>query len=233
MRFFLFGAMLLSAVAFGKDDAAQWKEWVPAGWKLIQTANGDLNHDGKVDAVLVLEQNKKSNFVKNESLGAQELNLNPRRLLILFQAASGYEKVLSLDNYLPSQNSEDSPCLDDPLSEGGIQVNRGLLKISFRYWMSCGSWGVSHRTFTFRYESSRFRLIGLDTWGFMRNTGEKSETSVNFLTGKKKMVSGLNEFDESESKPKTSWLKIKQTRPLYLDELVSYCKSSASEDLCN
>jgi len=181
MRFAIIVLLLLSTPAFCKTpDTLAWKEWVPAGWKIIHSATGDLNQDGRSDAVLVLEEDNPANRKSNDGLGDSVLNLNPRRLVILFQTASGYQKVASTDRFLPSENDADCLCLADPVGDRNIHVSRGLLKIGLLYWVSCGSWGVTHRTFTFRYENNCFRLIGLDVSEFMRNSGESSEYSINY-----------------------------------------------------
>lgn len=205
--------------------------WVPKGWKLIQSAVGDLNQDGKSDAVMVLERDDPKNFKQNDGLGAPALNLNPRRLVILLKTTSGYNKVADLEHFLPSENSADNSCLSDPLEEGGVGIHRGLLQIDLHYWLSCGSWGVSHDKFVFRYENERFRLIGLDSSEFMRNSGESTEYSTNFLTGRKKITTGLNMFETT--KAKTSWKKIPGSRAFYLDEISSECNTEKkNQDWC-
>jgi hypothetical protein len=236
MRFAILVLLLLSTPAFCKTpDTVAWKEWVPVGWQIIHSATGDLNQDGKSDAVLVLEEDNPANRKSNDGLGDSVLNLNPRRLVILFQTASGYQKVVSADRFLPSQNDAGSPCLSDPLYGGGIHVNRGLLKIELHYWLSCGSWSDTTRTFSFRYENNRFRLIGLDVSEFMRNSCEQSEYSINYLTGKQKITTGLKGCEaeskpEKESKPKITWKKIPSNRIFYLDKMTSDCNPDSKED---
>lgn len=207
------------------------KEWIAPGWKMISSSTGDLNQDGNADWVLVLEEENPANRKPNEVLGPRVLNLNPRRLVVLLQTASGFHQVLTADRFIPSENDEDSPCLADPLLEyGGIQVLKGVLKIELGYWLSCGTYHVSHTTFAFRYENNRFRLIGLDGSEFMRSGGEGSEYSTNYLTGMQKITTGLNEFEESM--PHTLWKKIPTGRKFYLDELDSSCDPSDEEGWC-
>jgi len=202
-------------------DASVFQNYVPAGWQLLSSTVGDLNADSKDDAVIVIEKDDPANRKQNSSLGANELNLNPRRLLVLFQKEDGYYPVLSTDKFLPTENDEESPCLADPLGENGIKISKGLLKITLGYWMSCGGWGTSSEEYIFRYEGTRFRLIGHNHSDFMRNSGEGTESSTNYLTGKIKITEGLNEFDEKESEPKTVWKKVKNNTPKYLDEVTS------------
>ncbi|MCH5721393.1 hypothetical protein [Niabella hibiscisoli] len=102
----------------------EFQNYIPKGWVLDTALKGDLNKDRQADAVLVLRNTQSSNFRKNEGLGMNLLDLNPRRLLILFKTGTGYTKELSTDVFLPSINDEESTCLEDPLSEGGIEISK-------------------------------------------------------------------------------------------------------------
>lgn len=222
MRMVLLALLLFSGVVVGKPATEDtFGAWVPEGWTLFLQAMGDLDKDGGPDVVLVLEEDNPLNRKGNDYMGPAELNLNPRRLLVLFGGEAGYRPVLSVDHFLPSQHDEETPCLDDPLSMGGVEVKRGLLEVSLHYWLSCGSYAVSNRTFKFRYQEGRFRLIGLDTWGFMRNSGERTERSINFLTGKRKVTTGLNEFEES--RPVVRWESVDAGDPLFIDAMSPSC----------
>jgi len=217
----LFGALLafLVATQCSAAEGSPYQAWVPPGWKLLLTATGDLNRDGQKDVALILQQADPALVRKNDGLGAETLDLNPRRLIVLLHKADGLRKVASVDRFLPKENDAEQPCLEDPLAEGGIQIKRGLLQIDLRYWTSCGSWWTSHQTFSFRLESAgeRFRLVGLDGWEFHRSTGERSEYSKNYLTGKQKITEGLNEFEAST--PKTRWKAIQGRTAFFLDEM--------------
>src|SRR5262249_42661840 len=83
--------LLLNSVALGNDHSgeAQWKSWLPAGWKFLASATGDLNQDGMSDAVLLFEEDNPKKR-PGDSIGnaAREANFNARRLLVLFQTAS-------------------------------------------------------------------------------------------------------------------------------------------------
>jgi hypothetical protein len=222
LRPLLAGMLVLLPLLAMAADEESYSRWVPKGWRLEKAVTGDLDKDNVADVVLVLQQNDRRKRVRNEGLGAFELNLNPRRFLVLLNSPDGLRKVAETSRFLPSANDADSPCLADPLEEGGVRIERDLLFIDLHYWLSCGSWGVSHNTFTFRWENGRLRLIGLDGYEFMRNTGERSETSTNFLTGKRKMTAGLNESD-ALAKPSVSWKRIPAIKPLYLDQMSSFC----------
>ena len=219
MKYLTFALLLASTCAYGKGpDDKIWQSWLPKGWKLLQSVTGDLNQDGTNDAVLLLEENNPANKKANQAMGAETLNLNPRSLLILLQSNSGYQKAFSSDSFIPPEHDADTPCLADPLDNGGIHIKAGILKIEFQYWLSCGSYSVSQQSYSFRYENARFRLIGFDRAESMRSTGDRSEYSANLLTGKEKTTTGLN--DVEASKPKVKWGKLVDSRPVYFEDIV-------------
>jgi hypothetical protein len=78
---------------------------------------------------------------------------------------------------------------------------------------------MSMESYKFRLEAGRLRLIGSETDSFHRGSGEKYLVSTNHLTGKVKRTSGLNEFDEKESKPEVEWETLPSRKPIYMDEL--------------
>lgn len=208
----------LSSSAFAVSETSAYSKFVPQGWEILETATGDLNRDGKVDAALIIQQNNPNNIKNHEGLGSDRLNLNPRKLLVLFKTAQGNQ--LMTENYsLPTENDEESPCLADPLEEGGMTIAKGLLKISLHYWLSCGSWYVTNNTFTFRYENNDFRLIGFDSNDFHRASGDITEKSINFSTGKVKSNTGKNEFAETAQPIKTEWRTLKNKYQIKLQDI--------------
>lgn len=219
--FFLFILITFQAIAQNDDSV---NEFIPNGWKLISKQFGDLNKDGVNDAILVLEDTKAENFKKNDGLGPAILNINPRRLLILFKNASGYKEEFKRDDIIPSKGNDSFPCLADPLENGGVSTTRGLLIIELGTWLSCGGYGVTHEKFSIRYEKSIFRLIGYDYYSFSRSTGEASELSVNYLSGKKISTIGLNEFEDSN--PKTTRSKFPNSKLFDLAKISLTCSSN-------
>ncbi|WP_312968537.1 hypothetical protein [Acinetobacter gerneri] len=199
--------------------------FIPKGWTLFQKVEGDLNKDGQKDIAMIIEEKNPKNIVKNDALGSEELDLNPRKLLILFKDQQSYRLVGSNDT-IPSANDADAPCLADPLAEfDPLEIKNGVLQVAFHYWYSCGSWYVNNNTYSFRYENTpqpnkaSFKLIGFDSTDFHRASGDSSTYSVNFLTGKTKSTSGANEFAEQKQKIKTTWSKLKQRYDLSLSQI--------------
>ncbi|MFB6457822.1 hypothetical protein ACE38W_21305 [Chitinophaga sp. Hz27] len=195
------------------------KAFVPAGWKIIQQSAGDLNKDGLADVAMIIENTDKRNIHKNPDLGADTLNLNPRWLIILFQQPGGsYQLSVVNKKLIPSENDAESPCLEDPLGEGAdTLIMKGVLSISFHYFMSCGSYESSSSTYVFRYQHQHFELIGMDTESYSRASGEMEQNSINFSTGKRSYTHGGNMFEESKNKPVTEWHTLKDHAIRVLD----------------
>ena len=213
--FFVLSLFLICSIyIFGEDFPTKAKtvdDFIPKGWKEILTTNGDLNKDKLEDTVIVIE--------KDDVLGSDYLNLNPRILLVLFKQKDGTYILASKNDkgFIQSENDEENPTLMDTLT--GISIKNNTLRINFDYFLSAGSYSASQTVFTFRFQNNRFELIGFDNNSFMRNSGEQEEFSINFSTNKMKTTSGRNMFDEELSKPKETWENINIKKKYILDEM--------------
>ncbi|GBU10240.1 hypothetical protein AwWohl_13780 [Gammaproteobacteria bacterium] len=229
MKYICLMLYFISSIVSAKNiDSSKWKAWIPSGWKLIHSSEGDLNKDGKSDVILVIEENNAAKRQENDSLSAPVLNFNPRNILVLFKTADGYKRVARIKGFLPRENDPESYCLEDPFGFKNLKISRGLFKIELNYWASCGGWGVSHETFTFRYEpiQRRFQLIGLDTSSSSRNIGDNTDVSINYLTGRKKTSTGINDFEETKpSDLKVLWENMPKQPRFYLDKMSSDCSN--------
>ncbi len=181
------------------------QQQAPAGWAVQQYAVGDLNKDRLADVALVVEQKDPAKMIPNDNLGAKVLNLNPRRLVIGLQTAQGYALHSSLDGLIPSENSEEAPCLADTFEPKSLSIAKNVLVLNLSYWLSCGSYATSQDTYRFRLDATqRFRLIGHDTHESHRASGETHSSSRNLLTGRQ-----IDEYGNfSEDKPD----KVKRSR---------------------
>ena len=223
--FFILSLFLIySTYIFGENFPQKAKtinDFIPKGWKKILTANGDLNKDKLEDTVIVIEKEDKENIKKNDVLGPDYLNLNPRILLVLFKQKDGaYILVAKNDKgFIQSENDQENPTLMDTLN--GINIKNHILRINFSYFLSAGSWEASEAIFTFRFQNNRFELIGFDNISFMRNSGEQEEFSINFSTNKIKTTTGGNMFEEKLNKPKEKWENFDIKKKYVLDEMSS------------
>lgn len=221
-----FCTFFLSALATHAANSKQYlrdDDFEIAEWKILKTVSGDLNGDGIVDTVSVGQEVNRDNLKKNAGYGRKVLNLNPRDLGIMFGTRKGDRgKTVDVDGFLPPEHLADEPCLLDPL-EGGdnVEIRKGILEITLRYFYSCGSWETSTTRFKFRYQNGRFRLIGLEESSSSRNTGKASTYSTNFLTGKRKIVTE-NYFDPNVPR-KVVW-QLLGKRVYYLDQMSSECQ---------
>jgi len=226
-KVFTIAVLLMCTVVLGQKaptitHAKTTEGFIPKGWKQIAIAKGDLNKDGTDDVVLVIEDTDKKNFIPNENMGSKTLNVNPRQLLILFsdKATGFYNLAIAQETFIPEANSEEDPCLADPLLEdGGIAIKKGTLVIDLHNWVSCGSYWAGHITYVFRYQEGSFMLIGYDTSEYNRATGEQNKTSINFNTKKKSTTTGDNILEDVPAKPKTVWEYIKITKLIRLEDL--------------
>ena len=128
------------------------------------------------------------------------------------QNAEQIQLVVSHANYVVLAN------FLTQLTQNGLSIEKGVLKIDLNYWYSCGSWYTNHNTYIFRYQNNQFEMIGYESSEFHRASGEATSISINYSTKKKIETTGLNEFNESKPKSKVSKIKINK---LYnLNEIV-------------
>lgn len=188
---------------------------LPAGWKVLKVAEGDLNADGKPDLVFVREETDPKKITKRDD--GYELNGNPRTVVVLLADKEGYLKVGEYPKFIPPAYTLEFDNYLDRFDD--LNVSKGIISVKFNWFASAGSWQSCLEQFKFRLESGRLRLIGIEEDSFYRNSGDKTLTSTNHLTGKRKIISGLNEFDEKESHPKTTWENLESRKSVYLEDL--------------
>ena len=221
--FFILSLFLISSIyVFGENFPQKAKtvnDFIPKGWKKILTTNGDLNKDKLEDTVIVIEKEDKKNIKKNDGFGPEELNLNPRILLVLFKQKDGTYILASKNDkgFIKSEGNDDNPALMDTLDD--IIIKNNVLKIVFNYFMSAGSWWTSTNVYIFRFQNNVLELIGYESNAYMRNTGEEEGTSINFSTNKAKITTGGNIFEEKENNPKDEWRYLKFEKKYILNEM--------------
>lgn len=234
MRAAAFAKWQLGLVAFASaasaaapeemDPAAQ--RFVPAGWNVVLHRRGELGGDRGPETVLVIQGMARARLIPNGGLGPDVLDTNPRRLIVLAGSAGGLRQIAASDHLIPPQGSEDSPCLADPLEDGDVRIEHGILHVDLHYWLSCGSYGVTNRRYKFRLEQGQFRLIGFDRLEFSRSSGEGEERSVDYLRGRIKRTPGIAMFDDDAARPaKVSWSRFAPQRLRLEDLRIAECNN--------
>lgn len=168
---------------------------------------GDINKDGVGDIVLIAFTHFKE-FISVEENG-DTLDANQPILAIFFGKKNGqYDCFRQYDNVLPFSELK-YHTIDYSLSVS----DKGVITIDLDHFSSMGGWANSSYRYVFRYQDGDIFLIGKEDDSFMRNSGDGTKTSINYLTSRKQ-VTTYNVFDE-KVKPREKWTRIPR-KPLRL-----------------
>lgn len=167
---------------YGQDNIVN--TFLPKGYIIVATSYGDLNNDGEEDCILVVKGTDKNKFVINRF--DEKVDRNRRGVIILFKDEDVYK--LAAENYdcFLSEN-EDGGVYYPP--ELWLGVESGNLVIQYGH----GRYG--YWRYLFRYQESKFKLIGYDS-SSNRGPIVQKETNINFLTKRKLVRENINENDE-------------------------------------
>lgn len=191
--------------------------FVPAGYTIFETVNGDLNNDQLPDCILIIKSTDKSKFIKDENRGM--LDRNRRGIIVLLNRKDHYEQLVKNYECFSSEN-EDGGAYYAP--ELDLEVNKGKLVVNYRH----GRYGYWY--YTFRIKNNDMELIGYDA-SYNNGPVIEEETSINFLTKKKQKRENIKaSTGTGEEEFKESWSDIKLNAPILLsgikdfDELEMY-----------
>lgn len=193
-------------------------DFLPNGYVIFEKSYGDLNKDGVDDCILIIKKTDQSKIITDEYRG--KLDRNRRGIIILFKKNEGYELASKNYDCFSSENEDGGVYYAPELS---VSAEKGNLYIHYAH----GRYG--YWSYTFRYKNPDFELIGYDE---SSNTGPviNSETSINFLTGKKLIKVNVNEGAESgEEKFENTWSKLKSLNNFNLSEIKDFDELDFSE----
>jgi hypothetical protein len=198
-----------------KKEASLLAEFVPKGWGIEVQKECDLNADGALDYVLVIQEQDPKKVVNNEGLGVTQVDSNPRMILIVLKdAATGKYRLLAKNDTIIPLHEE--PLKVDPFpGEAAITITKNIIKLSLEDWSAAGSWGRTDETFTFRYKDGAVKLIGYDRTDFQRNSGASEQVSVNFLTKKIQQITKAGQDEKEES----TWHANPSLAPLLFEKV--------------
>lgn len=202
--------------AFGQDfsypnisnQGKNINSFIPNGWTLLDSTQGDLNKDNQEDFVLIIQHKDSVTIPKNHFEYNDTVLTQPRILIILFynQTANQYQLVEQSNSFILNH---DNPNMEDPYQD--VSISNGVLKIDFHICMNMGGWSMSHNYYKFRYHDNEFILIGADYNSVNRGSGETENRSYNFLTKKVKITTGKIEGDKQKIVWRTIDLKELKT----------------------
>ncbi|MDR4305117.1 hypothetical protein IHQ68_00550 [Chelatococcus sambhunathii] len=187
---------------------AKADDFAPPGWIVEAKAEGDLDGDKVPDLAFVLHGTDPALKVKNDSLGPDEVDTNPRILGVAVARGGSFRLVAQNATLIPRN---DIPTRSDPFEADGLSIARGAVKLSLGLFMSAGGWGMSNVSFLFRVRDGKLETIGYDRSDTQRNTGETETVSVNYIT--RKMSRAKGSIETEPDKDKVVWTTLKGPAP--------------------
>ena len=192
------------------------EDFVPANWRIAKKLVGDLNADGSLETVLVLQGAnqaliKEASFmdynvsVKDEKTGNLKwlADNNPVILAVLSQEKDGYK--------LNVQNNRLIPLFEDNWYRWNhsFSLENNTLKVELSGRISSGisdNFGETKRIFRFQMQNSKLILIEAEeTFWFqamLARTGRKDRYEIRFTANKGFMVSTVS-LDKQPAKSKS------------------------------
>lgn len=205
--------VLALVVGFSEHVEAQdsIRQFVPQDYILLDSTWGDLNTDGLPDLVLIIKATDPNKVVKAE-YHEGKLDRNRRGVVVLLKQKTGFRKLLENRQCFSSENEDGGNYFAPDLS---IDILNGKLLVLYSH----GRYG--YRQYMFRQKNKDLELIG-----FISSDGGPviaRETSMNFLTGKKKTMVNTNENAEGGDEVfETTWEKFTVKKRMTLSTISDF-----------
>ena len=150
--------------------------FAPRGWETEAIARGDLNKDGRADAVIVLVEDKPANGKSDDFIN------RPRALVIALNTKSGWQRV-GFSNQLLMGTGDGGAFYGVSPAPVQVAIEKGVVLVNMEF----GSREVTATTHRLRWEPKRraVYVIGLDSITHDRLDGSAIIVSANYLTGVK------------------------------------------------
>lgn len=207
--------LTLTTTVFGQIEQKQNPtDFIPTGYVVLETINGDLNNDGIEDCVLIIKSTDKNQIITDEYRG--QLDRNRRGIIVLFNKNGHYE--LAVKNYACfSSENEDGGVYFAP--ELSVEVKNGNLFAHYGH----GRYG--YWKYTFRFQNSDFELIGYDVGyrsNFVSDWVTFDEESINFLSKKKLIREVIKVSTGGKETFNETWKKISVNGLIKLSEIKDF-----------
>lgn len=177
--------VILTTTVFGQRE--NLSAFLPKGYVILEKNYGDLNKDGLKDCILIIKATDKTKIVIDEY--KHKVDRNRRGVIVLFNKNAKYEIAVKNYKCFSSENEVGGVYMPPYLS---VEIKKGKLDINYGH----GRYG--YWCYKFKFSNSDFELIGYDS---SSDSGPiiKSETSINFITKRKRIRENINESAEQES----------------------------------
>lgn len=210
----LIAFLVVGTSTFGqvvRKTAKSPTEFVPAGYVVSASIQGDLNKDNQTDYVFIIKATKRSNFVANRA--GEEVDRNPRGIVVAFKNKNQYELVLENRDCFSSENEEGGVYYAPEL---GVSIEKGNLYVHYAH----GRYG--YWTYNFRYQNSDFELIGYDSSQDRGPLVERA-TSINFVTKRMLVKENVNQDAQGgDEKFKETWMRFTLSKPIRLRDIPKF-----------
>lgn len=230
--FIVLSLIIFIQTGFGQTDnlpvlpksAANLEGFVPAGWKIAQQFDDDLNSDGTTETILVLKGDNKElikesefldfNSTTDEKTGKIKFvaDNNPVILAVLTKEKVAYRLI--------AQNNQIIPLFVDSWYRWNysVSVENKTLKVELKGKVSSGirdNFGETKRVYRFQIQNSQLILTEAEETSWfqamlVRNGRQDSYKKFDFMTNKGFMISTIS---SNKTPSKTETHKIENLIP--------------------